>query len=416
MEKCKEKMIRLIRSPATIVLFLTWLLYAVYYLNRLNYSPVIPLIKADLNISNAGAGVLMAFFFLSYTIFQLPAGYLGDRIGPRKTLAAGAIISIVGNLIFSQVTGFVLLAFGQLINGMGQALGWSSAIKMVVNWFPKKRRATAIGFFITCVTIGSSAGIRLSGLIGDRLGWRASFMIPPLLMLCVLVVFWLVARDNPIDKGLPGFEDEAALEQILPGDSRSRIRLVLTNRTLWVVALVYFCFVYVQFGCLVWIPSFLAEGYNLSVNRASVLASLVLLPGIFASPLGGFLSDHYFKGRRKPLIIIGMAVLSGACFLLGFDLDIEVAVVVLAVVGLMILMPDVLLAAFPADILSRKLTATGMGFLATFTSAAGIVTTPLSGKIVDVFHSYGALFFSFAVVALAGMVVTMFISENTTEP
>ena len=102
--------------------------------------------------------------------------------------------------------------------------------------------------------------------------------------------------------------------------------------------------------------------------------------------------------------------------MLGFDLDIEVAVVGLAVVGLMILMPDVLLAAFPADILSRKLTATGMGFLATFTSAAGIVTTPLSGKIVDMFHSYGALFFSFAVVALAGMVVTMFISENTTEP
>ncbi len=57
MGKCKEKMIRLIRSPATIVLFLTWLLYAAYYLNRLNYSPVIPLIKADLNISNAGAGV-----------------------------------------------------------------------------------------------------------------------------------------------------------------------------------------------------------------------------------------------------------------------------------------------------------------------------------------------------------------------
>ncbi|MEA3230935.1 MAG: hypothetical protein U9Q05_04160, partial [Thermodesulfobacteriota bacterium] len=96
--------------------------------------------------------------------------------------------------------------------------------------------------------------------------------------------------------------------------------------TLWMVALVYFCFVYVQFGCLVWIPT------------------------------------------------------------------------------------------FPADILSRKLTATGMGFLATFTSASGIVTTPFSGKIVDMFHSYGAVFFSFAVVALAGTVVALFISENTSEP
>lgn len=408
-------MIQRVRPPAIVVLFLTWLLFAVYYLNRLNYSPVIPLIKADLDISNAGAGLLLAFFFLSYTIFQLPAGYLGDRLGPRKTLAAGAVISIIGNLIFSQVNGFALLAFGQLINGMGQAVGWSSAIKMVVNWFPKERRATAIGFFITCVTIGSSAGIRMSGLIGDRLGWRASFIIPPLLMLCTLVVFWFVVRDNPIDKGHPDFADETALEQTVPEDFRLRIRLVLTNRTLWVVALVYFCFVYVQFGCLVWIPTFLTERYAMSVNRASLLTSLVLLPGILASPLCGFLSDRFFMGRRKPLIIIGMAVLSGTCFLLGFDLDINLVLVALAVIGLTILIPDVLLATFPADILSRKLTATGMGFLATFTSAAGIVTTPLSGKIVDAFHSYGVLFFSFAVAALAGTVVAMFINEKTAE-
>ncbi|RTZ97698.1 MAG: hypothetical protein DSY90_06485 [Deltaproteobacteria bacterium] len=408
-------MIQRVRSPAIIVLFLTWLLFTAYYLNRLNYSPVLPLIRADLDISNAGAGLLLAFFFLSYTTFQLPAGYLGDRFGPRKTLAGGGIISIIGNLIFSQVDGFALLAFGQLINGMGQAVGWSSAIKMVVNWFPKERRATAIGFFITCVTIGSSAGIRMSGFIGEHLGWRASFMIPPLLMLCVLAVFWCVARDNPVDKGQPGFEDETAFEQRLPGDSWSQIRIVLTNRTLWVVALVYFCFAYVQFGCLVWIPTFLSERYEMSVNQASVVASLVLLPGIFASPFCGFLSDRCFKGRRKSLIIIGMAVLAGTCFLLGFDLDIGVAVAVLAVLGLMIVMPDVLLATFPADILSRKLTATGMGFLTTFTSVSGIVTTPLSGKIIDMFHSYGALFFSFAVIALAGTVVAMFITEKASE-
>ena len=60
-----------------MVLFLTWLLFGMYYVNRFNYSPVIPLLKADLGISNTQAGWLMALFFLTYTIFQLPAGYLG---------------------------------------------------------------------------------------------------------------------------------------------------------------------------------------------------------------------------------------------------------------------------------------------------------------------------------------------------
>lgn len=395
-----------------MVLFLTWLLFAAYYIGRFNFSPIIPLLKTELSFSNAEAGSLMAFFFLSYTIFQLPAGYLGDRFGPRKILTFGALISIAGNLIFSQGTNFIILSIGQLINGMGQAVGWSSAVKMVVNWFPKERRATALGFFITCVIVGSSLGIWLSGLIGDSLGWRVSFLIPPLLMAVAVSVFWFVARDTPVEMGLPGFNDEAVLEQKLAKDSRSKLAVVLTNRTLWVVALVYFCFVYVQFGCLVWIPAFLVENYGMSVNRASMLTSLVLLPGIVASLLGGFLSDRFFHGRRKPLIIVGMAVLSGSCFLLSLGLGIAMALSALAVTGLMLLLPDVLLAAYPADILSRKSTATAMGFLATFTSASGILSTPVSGKILDVFQSYGVLFLSFAVIALLGTIITLFIDEK----
>jgi sugar phosphate permease len=88
------------------------------------------------------------------------------------------------------------------------------------------------------------------------------------------------------------------------------------------------------------------------------------------------------------------------------------AICLLAVVGLMIIMPDILLAAFPSDILSRKLSATGMGFLTTFTSMAGIITTPASGKIVDAYQSYGAVFLSFALAALAGTLVTFLIREK----
>jgi sugar phosphate permease len=373
---------------------------------------MIPLLKADLGISNTQAGWLMALFFISYTIFQLPAGFLGDRFGPRKTLTWGAIISITGNLIFSQATSFGLLSLGQLANGLGQSMGWTSSLKLIVSWFPRSRRATAIGLFATCVTGGSSVGIRLSGLLGDHLGWRSSFIIPPVLMAMVMLLFWLMVKDNPREKGLPDFDDEIYLERQIENDPRSRLSLVLTNRILWSVALVYFCFVYVQFGCLVWIPTFLKEGYAISVDRASTISALVLLPGVFASPLAGYLSDHYFGGRRKPLILMGMFILALANFLLSREVSITLAAGLLAIVGLMIIMPDVLLAAYPSDILSRKLSATGMGFLTTFTSIAGIITTPLSGKIIDLFDSYTAVFFSFAVVALAGALLTLCIQEN----
>ena len=403
-----------LRSPAGLVLFLTWLMFGMYYVNRFNYSPVIPLLRADLGISNTQAGWLMALFFISYTIFQLPAGFLGDRFGPRKTLTWGAVISIAGNLIFSQASSFGILSLGQLANGLGQSMGWTSSLKLIVSWFPRSRRATAIGLFATCVTGGSSFGIRLSGLLGDHLGWRSSFIIPPILLAMVTLLFWMLVKDNPGEKGLPDFDDEILLERQIENDPRSRLSIILSNRILWSVALVYFCFVYVQFGCLVWIPSFLKEGYAMSVDRASTISALILLPGVFASPLAGFLSDHYFGGKRKPLILIGMFILAISTFLLSREVSITLAAGLLTIVGLMIIMPDVLLAAYPSDILSRKMSATGMGFLTTFTSIAGIITTPLSGKIIDHFESYVAVFFSFAVVALAGALLTLCIREKAT--
>jgi OPA family glycerol-3-phosphate transporter-like MFS transporter len=241
-------------------------------------------------------------------------------------------------------------------------------------------------------------------------------MVPPAMMAAVLLLFWIFVKDHPGEKGLSGFEDEIELEKMIDNDPRPRLMVVLSNRLLWKIALVYFCFVYVQFGCLVWIPSFLQESYAMTVNRASTIAALVLLPGVFASPIAGFLSDHHFGGRRKPLILLGMALLAGSTFLLSLGVNIILAASLLAVVGVMIIMPDILLAAYPSDILSRKLSATGMGFLTTFTSIAGIITTPLSGKIVDLFQSYEAVFLSFAIVALAGTIFTLFIREKGIHP
>ncbi len=400
-------------SPANQILALTWLFFSMYYINRFNYSPMIPLLKADLGISHAQAGWLMAFFFIPYTVFQLPSGFLGDRFGPRKVLTCGALISIVGNFLFSQGSTFGVLSLAQCINGLGQVMGWNSAVKLIVNWFPRARRGTAVGLFVTCVTLGSSGGIRLSGFLGDRFGWRMAFIIPPVMMAAVTLVFWVVARDHPHERGLPDFDDERDLENRFDTGSRSALSIVLTNRVLWAVAMVYFCFVYVQFGCLIWIPSFLKEGYGMSVDRASTISALVLLPGVFASPISGFLSDSFFGGRRKPLIILGLCVLSGSSVLLSMGMPLGVALGLLMIVGFMIIMPDVLLAAYPSDILSRKLSGTGMGFLTTFTSLAGVITTPLSGKIIDVFHSYGAVFLSFAVMALAGALLSLRIKEES---
>ncbi len=396
-----------------LVLLLTWWLFAMYIASRFNYSSMIPLIKDDLHISNTHAGWLMACFFLSYTAFQIPSGYIGDNFGPRKALTWGAIISIIGNIVFSQGSSLAVLATGQLVNGLGQAMGWNSAVKMIVNWFPRSKRATAIGLFITSITIGSSIGIRIAGFVGSQMGWRSAFVILPAMLGLSVLVFYAAVRDTPGEKGLPDFDDEVHIERRIENDPRPKLFLILSNRTLWIVGLVYFCFVYVQFGCLVWIPSFVTETWAMSVDRASLISSLILLPGVFAAPLGGHMSDHYFKGRRKPLLIFSLSVLAASCFALAAGVGIHAGVILLSLIGLMIIMPDIMLAAFPSDIFSRKLAATALGFLATFTSASGIVSVAVSGKLVDLTGSFSITFTCFGIVALIGSALACFIREKS---
>ncbi len=108
----------------------------------------------------------------------------------------------------------------------------------------------------------------------------------------------------------------------------------------------------------------------------------------------------------------GMAVLSGSALVLSLGVNLLFATVLLAIIGLIMLIPDVLLSTYPSDILTRKLAATGMGFIVPFTSMSGIFSTFVSGKIIDLFNSYRALFFSFALVAAAGTFLVHFIGEK----
>jgi sugar phosphate permease len=107
-----------------------------------------------------------------------------------------------------------------------------------------------------------------------------------------------------------------------------------------------------------------------------------------------------------------MTILSGSVLILSFGVNLLFAMLILAIVGLTVLIPDVLLATYPSDILTRKLAATATGFIVTFTSLSGIISTTVSGKIIDSFNSYGALFFSFALMAATGTVLTLLINEK----
>jgi len=255
-------------------------MYFLYYLNRLNLPPIIPALRQDLNISHTEVGYFVSLFMVIYTVVQLPAGLWGDRYGARKVVTLGCVVSSLANLAFSRSYNLSHLVVSQGINGFGQGLGFSPLYKLVVTWSSSSKRGTVIGFFLTSAPAGALFAYWFSGFLGNRFGWRSSFIIPPLIFLLGAMVYWLLTRDQPEDKGLSGHEDEVGLGQKLrPNSNRSnsKVALVVSYSPLRIVFLYSFFLFYIWYSAITWLPSYFSETHGMDLEKVGLCAGVFLV-------------------------------------------------------------------------------------------------------------------------------------------
>jgi sugar phosphate permease len=394
------------RSRNTILL-MSWLMYGLFYLNRVNIAPVIPLIREDIGLSYTQIGWITAAFYGLYTITQLPAGYLGDRLGPRKVIALGGLLASLANLVFSQLKSFPLLVGFHALNGFGQGGGWSPSVKLLVNWFPKEKLGTTLGLYTTCVSFFTMIAYVLSGYLGQHFGWRLSIIVPGAILLCYCPVYWMVIRDSPHTQRIPD-----------PGTAPSKrsmkvdFSILIRHGQLWVTFLSFFCLLYIQFGGMIWYPTYLRGTFGIDIFKAGVLASVFPLMGLVARPLGGILSDRLFYGRRKPVILIGMGAMTISLYLLSGAKELWWAVFLLASVGFCFQLFNFLFFALPSVMLPLNLVSTGSGFLDMGGHLGSLLAMFLSGWFIDYFGSYRAVLTAFWVMGLMGFLAALLIREQ----
>jgi sugar phosphate permease len=389
------------------ILLMSWLMYGLFYLNRLNISPVIPLIRQDLGFSYTQIGFITAAFYGLYTITQLPAGYLGDRLGPRRVITFGGLISSVANVVFSQLGSLPFLAALHALNGAGQGGGWSPSVKLLVNWFPRQKLGTILGIYTTCVSVFTIGAYMVSGYLGKHFGWRLSFIVPALILAAFCPFYWRIVRDAP-DQVNP--KDLAKPES--PRTIRGDFSLLIRHRQLWITFVSFFCLLYIQFGGMIWYPTYLQGTFGIDVFQAGTLVSVFPLMGLLARPLGGILSDRLFHGRRKPLILLGMAAMTVCLFFLFVARELWWAVLLLAGVGFFFQLFNFLFFTLPSVMLPLNLVSTGSGFLDTGGHLGSLLAMFLSGWFIDRFGSYRVILMAFWIMGVMGFLAALFISEE----
>jgi MFS family permease len=264
-------------------------------------APLLPLIRSEFDLDYTQSGLIISAFGITYGIGQLPAGWLADRIGRPVMITIGILgVALCGLIIGLSHTYIMLIIFLALMGLMGGGYHPSASPAVAASVEPKNR-GSALGFHL----IGGSASYFLAPLvaagIATALGWRGPFVILAILASIFSIIFYLVIRRRHLST-------EQQLEQT--GSITDK-----TDNQGSIRRLVAFIIIVAFAGSMAhsmisFIPLYLVDNFGIARESAGAMLSIVHSAGLWAGPLGGYLSDRFGRLRIILIACLGLGVLT----------------------------------------------------------------------------------------------------------
>jgi MFS transporter, ACS family, glucarate transporter len=278
------------------ILGLTFLVAFVMYIDRACMGTASPYIMKEFGIDKIQMGWSASAFNLAYSIFQVPGGWLTDRFGARIVLA----VAITWWSLFTAATGLAFSAISlgvtRFLFGMGEAAAFPASSRAVLPWLPAAQRAFGQGFQHSGSRLGAAlAPLAVVALIPVA-GWRGVFYLFGAIGLVLAIVWYAWFRDYPNDHARVNPEELELLKASgISGKPKSKRavpwRRILSSRDVWYLSTMYFCYGWVLWLYIQWLPTYLVEHRNFSQIKMGLGASLPLLAATVSNVLGGWFSD-----------------------------------------------------------------------------------------------------------------------------
>jgi predicted MFS family arabinose efflux permease len=250
----------------------------------------------DLRLSNMQMGYAFSVFALAYGIFEIPMGWLGDRLGQRKMLTRIVACWSAFTALTGMAGGYLGLLAVRFAFGAAEAGAFPSMARALARWFHTTDRARATGIMWMGTRLGAAIGIPLATLLIGWFGWRFTFAVFGTVGGCWCVFFWRWYRDDPARHPAIDASDLIYLRRntdlsSAPGSAFTPWKRMFTSVNLWSFFWMYFATSYGFWFLLTWLPTYLIQQYRISAQRSSFYAALPLAVGAASNVIGGALSD-----------------------------------------------------------------------------------------------------------------------------
>ncbi len=281
-----------------VVLALLCAMYFLYFVDRVSIATAAPLIKADLKISNTQLGLALSAFAIPYAFFQLIGGWIGDKLGPKLTLAICCAMVGMATALTGAVTGFASLFVLRLALGFGEGAGFPTATRAMTNWTPRGSWGFAQGLVHSFGRIGNAVTPPIVAGLLVFSTWRESFVMLGAVSLLWLVVWASYFRDDPREH--PAMTPAVMETLPVPGGGAERtIPWLRLARHMLPVTIVDFCYGWTLWLFLTWIPAFFFENYHQNLQASALFSGGVLFAGVIGDAMGGVVSDRLLRKTRS---------------------------------------------------------------------------------------------------------------------
>ncbi|WP_298272291.1 MFS transporter [Geobacter sp.] len=272
----------------------------------INYSAVLPLLKAEWGMNNTMAGSVFSIYQLGYIASGVILSALTDRLNTRNIFIASALWSGTANLLFAlfahdYVSALVLRA----LTGVGMGGTYMPGLKLVAERFEPSRRGRAVGIYVGSLVLGASLSLAVTGAIASVAPWRTAFVA------CSVGVYVGTLLSLAVFRGY------RPPVHRLPEQSFQKE--IVRNRPALLMILGYGAHMWEMYGMRSWLaPFFVALLLGHGTTRgaatgwASTAAAVIIGVGAVASPLTGTLSDRLGRTRTISLVMTASGLISFA--------------------------------------------------------------------------------------------------------
>lgn len=385
---------------------------AINYIDRAAMSVAIPFMSEELHFSPTDSGLLLSAFFWSYVLFQLPGGWLVDRLGPRLTFALSSLGWGLATAACGLASSVAALVGFRFVLGAVEAPSYPASSSTVTRWFPRQERSFAAATFNNGSKIGGTLAIPIISFLIALVGWRMTFVISGVVAVAWAIGWYLWYRD-PHEHKTVSPQEVAFIEanqDPQTGEPMS-VRQLLAQRTVQAMMAGFFCINFVSYFFFTWFPTYLVETFHLSLMKFGLLGMLPGLAAIVGGWCGGLLSDSLVRrgyslsvARKIPLVggMLGSAVIG----LAAFSPTVGLALAALCFANFAATFASAALWALPSDVAPNRANVATIGGIQNMAAnLAGIISPVMIGVIMQFTHSFVIPLEIAGVVGIAGALI-----------